>query len=401
MEGTISLGIYDSAGKLVRVLHREAEVSEFTAELNGLVTRWDGADDQGAACPPGDYHARGFMVGDLEIEGVDFIGNDWVNDDEDTLRISRITDLAIQPNGNLVLKALVPGQAQPAVFGLTLKGPDAEGEYDPQLTSLPKPDFPEPGLGAGTQKGALSKLPVTSHPVDASPGADGAVWIIDGSAVKEYSAKGEVLRSLPVQPDEPAPIRLAASPTQEKVYLLEQNTTLQRLRALDFTGLALSAEPKVVFEQSIQFSDRFEQIASELTFPAGKPFVAEPALALNLVPNVLMGDKPGSVVVKATFDKTGSLLTTADGLPLYHISETPNLRWVAMGREHGSKIATVFQSDGAVVEQFTATRLANMMAFNAGEFKVTAATPTPAPTVPPPSPASSPVAPSAPTPAQP
>jgi hypothetical protein len=34
MEGTISLGVYNGEGKLVRTLAREAEVKEFTAALN-------------------------------------------------------------------------------------------------------------------------------------------------------------------------------------------------------------------------------------------------------------------------------------------------------------------------------------------------------------------------------
>lgn len=67
MEGTISLGIYDKKGKLVRVLHREAEIDDFTAGQDALRTSWDGKDDAGEAAAAGTYSARGFVVGDLNI----------------------------------------------------------------------------------------------------------------------------------------------------------------------------------------------------------------------------------------------------------------------------------------------------------------------------------------------
>ena len=68
MEGTISLGIFDSTGKLVRVLHREAKIDDFTIDENALKTAWDGKNDTGEDLPAGRYRARGYMVGKLKIE---------------------------------------------------------------------------------------------------------------------------------------------------------------------------------------------------------------------------------------------------------------------------------------------------------------------------------------------
>jgi hypothetical protein len=68
LEGKISLGIYDSSGKLVRVLHKEAEFAEFTVGADALITKWDGQDDDGKDRPVGKYHARGFLVGALKVE---------------------------------------------------------------------------------------------------------------------------------------------------------------------------------------------------------------------------------------------------------------------------------------------------------------------------------------------
>jgi hypothetical protein len=66
MDGTISLGIYDHTGKLVRVLHQNAQLNDFTIGPDSLVTRWDGKDDAKQDLPSGRYHARGYLVGQLK-----------------------------------------------------------------------------------------------------------------------------------------------------------------------------------------------------------------------------------------------------------------------------------------------------------------------------------------------
>ena len=70
MEGTISLGIWDSNDKLVRVLHREAKIDKFTVEENSLSTTWDGKNDAGKDMPAGKYRARGYLVGKLKVDDV-------------------------------------------------------------------------------------------------------------------------------------------------------------------------------------------------------------------------------------------------------------------------------------------------------------------------------------------
>jgi hypothetical protein len=68
LEGKISLGIYDGQEKLVRVLHREADLNAFTLGADALVTQWDGKNDNGEDLPVGRYHARGYLVGPLKVE---------------------------------------------------------------------------------------------------------------------------------------------------------------------------------------------------------------------------------------------------------------------------------------------------------------------------------------------
>jgi hypothetical protein len=68
LEGRISLGIYDAKGKLVRVLHQEADLNEFEIGADALVTQWDGKNDNGEDLPTGKYHGRGYLVGPLKVE---------------------------------------------------------------------------------------------------------------------------------------------------------------------------------------------------------------------------------------------------------------------------------------------------------------------------------------------
>ena len=70
MEGTISLGIYDQNGKLVRVLHQNAQLNDFAIGADALVTRWDGKDDSGQDLPAGRYHARGYVIGQLKVQDI-------------------------------------------------------------------------------------------------------------------------------------------------------------------------------------------------------------------------------------------------------------------------------------------------------------------------------------------
>src|SRR5712692_6207636 len=68
MKGTISLGIFDSNRKLVRILHREAAIDEFKVDENSLNTTWDGKNDAGEDLPPGKYRARGYLVAHLKLD---------------------------------------------------------------------------------------------------------------------------------------------------------------------------------------------------------------------------------------------------------------------------------------------------------------------------------------------
>ena len=102
-DGRITLGVFDGAGKLVRVLHRLAKEDDFQIGLNGLITTWDGKDDAGRRVPPGSYYVRGYLVGEeVRVSGENFLFNDWAAD-AGYPNFHRIKDFSLLENGDVLL----------------------------------------------------------------------------------------------------------------------------------------------------------------------------------------------------------------------------------------------------------------------------------------------------------
>jgi hypothetical protein len=99
-DGVISLGIYDSGGKLIRILKKAADVDSFKSGLNGLFIDWDGKDSNGTPAPGGKYAARGVLVGEVNVSGQAYHLNDWV-DPTGSVQVKRILSAAFL-NGKTV-----------------------------------------------------------------------------------------------------------------------------------------------------------------------------------------------------------------------------------------------------------------------------------------------------------
>jgi hypothetical protein len=104
VEGVISLGVYDTRGKLVRVIKQAAEIDSFKSGLDGLFVDWDGTDATGKVVPAGKYFARGILIGDVNISGVAYHLNDWV-DDAQNLRVKTISSPALLGGRSLAVLA--------------------------------------------------------------------------------------------------------------------------------------------------------------------------------------------------------------------------------------------------------------------------------------------------------
>jgi hypothetical protein len=345
LDGTISLGVYDAKGNLVRVLFREADINEFTIGNDALTTSWDGKNDAGENVPPGKYSAHGFVVGDLKIEGVGFFFNDWISS-ADAPRFSKIRSLSLRDESLLLAVDLVPPGTGHVRYNLAdksleLKDTDAPEETDAGLTAA---------------------------------GRNNTRWVIEGAEVKQLSASGEFLRRLPVLPNEPQPKAIAASTSHDRIFLFEENDSGQRVRGLSLAatkseGAAQAvSEWKVDFEKSIIAHQDFSIVDGKPVATGGTNSGPE-KVKVKLLANPLLNDDRVTVEMMVGTDADGSFLKAADGLPLCTISETQELRR-ALLTSRGSNALDVFQDDGAVVEQFRISGTEQMMSFDCGGFEL-------------------------------
>jgi hypothetical protein len=363
MPGTISLGIYDREGKLVRVLHREDTVSEFTAGHDALETSWDGNDDSGKPLPSGKYSARGYVVGDLKVEGVDYLFNDWVTD-EQSPHVRSLGQLWME-NGKLRVDAELAGGRK-----TTFVCDQATGSIQSETTPIP---------GRHCHDG--QSQPNVIHALDCAAGKDATTWFVDslGGAgpgeIKQVSKDHELLRRLQYGPDDPQPRQMEVSPSEEKIFLIEQNQRLLRFRALSLIGTAKgpAGEPvsdwETHFEKKILEHQNFALDKGKLVPETTAPVLQRVKFSQTLRPDPLQHDKPGQVDLAIGTEADGSYLKTFDGLPLRTISDTPNLIRTLIAQPVENRI-DVYQDDGAVVEQFRISNLDQMIAFDCGEFEL-------------------------------
>lgn len=131
--GTVSLGIYDTTGKLVRVLCDEWTFNRFRIGLNGLSTVWDGLDDAGQPVPAGTYQARGYVVGEVEVTGEAFHFNDWIDSPDSPLLVS-VAAAQLLPGGDVLLAARLAGETG----ALIRYSPESEARWN-TVVSGPRP----------------------------------------------------------------------------------------------------------------------------------------------------------------------------------------------------------------------------------------------------------------------
>ena len=362
IEGTLSLGIYDAKGKLVRVLHREADVDEFEIGSDSLGTTWDGKNDDGERLPAGKYHARGYAVGEIDVEGVGYFFNDWVTDD-DSPRVTKITSIKAANGGFTAVATVAAGRDVTLVCDEngSVKTTDDAAAADPPCNQA-----------AG--------LPGVVDPIDCDSGKDKSVWVIDRAAtasqqteVKQFSPGKELLRRLAISADDPQPRKIAAAQNADRLVLLEESEGIQRTRGLTLIATKNEAG-QAVSDWRVDFEKNIVAHA-EFAVENGKPVAGKRGgdgvekVKIRLQPNPLQENKKAEVELIAGSDAEGSVLLTADGLPLHRISETRAVRRVVIVRS-GDKSLDVFQDDGAVVEQFRLANLDRMMAFDCGEFEL-------------------------------
>jgi hypothetical protein len=217
-QGLITLGVFNKAGKLVRILHAMDDEEAFRIGLNGYITQWDGRDDAGQKVPAGRYFLRGYLIGDVAVEGEAFHFNDWVSSAESPVP-RRIEDFAMLPAGDLVLT------------GRSAAGQGFCARYSNEKGFLWSREIDSPGassiLLAVTSRAAVthstqgwlafslddgSDIPLAEFPVDSRPTALAA----DNERVS--FSEGDVIRTVVldgVTSQAPAPARFESLASAE------------------------------------------------------------------------------------------------------------------------------------------------------------------------------------------
>lgn len=412
-----SVGIYETkTGRLVRRLHEGVEDGAFTAGLNGFITSWDRRDDTGKTVPAGRYAAHGWAVGEMRVEGVDILGNEWTEEDEG-LRITNVEGICLVPadDGLVVLAGMADGSTEVLRIGgedgrvwwrakpknpgqgkaplrpaLRVQGERVVATVRGQEAAFAVTDgrelpaVPRQPIGPGDQEGSFG-------PADGSAGRAGTWWILarvwlvqlpEGRPTEAELAGTEAgldhepallkaaTRHLSADGDRPEFTAVSASQRRDRLYLLEKTAAWQRVRGLEFSETKRDAagqpvsEWKTFFERNIRRPD--PTLGLDETAPS-------PVLELPLAKNPLEPGKPQRARLRAGFDTAGSYLETADGLRLLPVSARPNLRAARLARDPKSPDRLLFtQFDGAAWDVFGVTGPSRaLVSFDAGEFELT------------------------------
>lgn len=416
-DGRVTLGVFDHAGHLVRILHRLAPETDFSIGLNGLITKWDGNGDNATPLPAGRYHVRGYLVGEVAVTGEDFLFNDWISSPNDP-QIVKIRDFALDgptdiflladvvggqrviaryssANGFLWQITLPPSENRARVFlekseiivienQLRMSFDAVSGEKraetnEPVVTSpVALTESAREGrriLGLGDGKlfrsedgSTLVAVDVPVPVVSAAFGGEDTIWFVgrDDSAtfVGQIDAAGQLLRSLRPEPGEWPPSLVRASHTADVFAVLDESPAGQRLRVLSRTPENTWA---IDWERSASNVTDFGFLGDRPVAAGADAPVKE--LEFRLEENPLSGTK-STIRLHAVSDATGTRIETPDGLPIADVSSLSDTIRTAIHRGKEPDSIRVLCGNGAVVEEFTVRGIRHILPIDAGSVEL-------------------------------
>lgn len=487
-DGRITLGVFDGAGRLVRTLHKLSRQEDFSIGINGLITKWDGTDEDGKPLPAGHYHVRGYLVGeDVKVSGEDFLFNDFAAD-AGFPGFSNVMDFSLLENGDLLLLAdsgpavppllgrvseegaflwscglptravesakssigfrvrdsgghplggsviqLAPVPAKPgfkpmlatnstAAWVLSQEGtwgcsladgkeiastPPGDGapplavtanesmmfvSSSGGLTELPLPDLAKEQLanaptaftsidanattligaspeGVWIRKDAFSKVEIPGTVESVALGTPDTFWFVgcveSSTFVGQATSGGEILRTLRPAPEDPKPDKIRASQTGDRFAVLESLPGLQRLRVMTRSE---NGEWTIGWERTIRDFSRFGFVDGKPAADAGNSTQAKEA-RFHLKENPLTGQKD-FLIIRATFDKSGSRLVSPDGLPLVEVSNRNDVQRTTIHRGDAAESLRLLQGNEFFVEEFSIGGLDDILPLDAGDVEL-------------------------------
>lgn len=383
---TISLGVFDAKGKLIRVLRSEATEKDFRIALNGFVVDWNGHDDAGKTVPHGEYRVRGYAVRPPVVEGIASLGNDWL--DEDYLpRIKHLQSISLMQSGEIQLNCrIVDGKVGLYAFNddagtWRLPGPMEmfSGGSVPHATiladslnieaiaGLKQADIlVHRGQAWRVEMGKPEKielgLPSDSVIVDITKSRSHGWWLIVKSMTTaalelvELDAENKPRRAMDLSlPPGVSDVRILADQELDRLFLHESGPKFSRFRVLELESAEATPKPaddtpaspatetpsesepptesiwKEIYSRAITNCDTYE--AAHAAFPelAGSAQVPSISIALGHNPLERKGAKRLDVTVAC--DAKGTVLKSLDGLPLARLTEREYLQWATMATD--------------------------------------------------------------------
>jgi hypothetical protein len=403
IEGVISLGVYDTRGKLVRVLKQAAEIDSFKSGLDGLFVNWDGTDASGKNAAPGKYFARGVLIGDVNISGVAYHLNDWV-DDAQNLRVKTISSPALLGGRSLAVLADTGHQEILIVDAASMK--PQRFSVDPGLVRL-KSDganllaiYSDHIANIAVQNGTVSESNAAPNVRDAD--RSGANWAIVTDQEIQYktadqkttialptpdinrcallttslvvaSPNGKLWRTegdhlVPVELDEPGELLDLCAGAGDQIWLLIGNGAKTWLRQIDLaakTSKDLTLPDGLPKIRQLSASRTNSDLLLDADLNPGNRIIGlhfqavkdqqsvwEKWFDRSLVPHQFFDVRAGTVVRADTKTDSPPLLIRPENNPLENTRQ-PNFLLSAIADDQGVHLASV---DGLPLLQISKTK---------------------------------------------
>lgn len=419
-EGTVSAGVYDEKGNLIRTLLKEAEPESLPAALNGWILSWDGKRADGTEVSPGKYWIRGVISGDVNIEGKAWHFNDWMDPEhpenapvktenveflpDGGLRVTQIDTTGktrlneLDKDGKLVRNEVLESRKRPPDHGFIARGNDllqvdATTGVETKAGSLSSPITLVVARGKTVlvsdgakifqwREQSLVEVPVEIEGKirDLAIGKEGGFWVVvdegKGMELRSYDLAGSFDRQLPADSQSLPIEHVTVSEDDHTVALIGRNSSSEMVRVLQITKASMP-EPGDAESVSYWKTILQRQIVQCQTFgidPAtGKPIPkgdlpkASP-IEVTLIDNPLEPGKREALKLRAQSLENGVWISTENGLPLFRaVAGEQSDRFVLLPEKQTGSARLFVLQFGAVAE-FEITGLEQLMQISSDEI---------------------------------
>ena len=184
--------------------------------------------------------------------------------------------------------------------------------------------------------------------------------------LKQIDSSGKIRREIELPPDLQTVTRLGASRSEDALLLISDDGTTQRVIGVRFQA---ADQGKSIWEKW------FERTLTPFKFfdlKEGKVVPADaktdsPPVSVKPANNPMENTRQALFQLSIVADETGAWVANVDGLPLFQVCETKNIKQTRCISD-GANGLRVYTSDGTVVEEYHLTSLENLFRFDAGSF---------------------------------